>query len=153
MSIAAAINEGLHVTAIVSLSGSLYAQFFLFGSGLSETDVRRLLTSASVHAFSLLLIASSGMLRLYVFEPEMLRLLESSVFMLKLQIFIVFVLCSLYPAFTFYRWRKELKQGQPSMISYRQHTAVLWCIRFELAALMLIPMLAAFARVGFGISS
>ncbi|WP_220719435.1 DUF2214 family protein [Agarivorans litoreus] len=150
MSLIEAINAGLHVTAIILLAGALYSEAFLFRRGMTQDDVKKLLLADATHAFSTVLIFITGALRLFLFHSTSHTYLDNPFFALKMLLFFVVVLLSLYPSATFYRWRKALKQGKPSMISYRQHSSVIWLIRLELGVLLLIPMLVTLARAGFG---
>ncbi|WP_026957478.1 DUF2214 family protein [Aliagarivorans taiwanensis] len=143
-----AINAGLHVIAIVLLAGALCSEAFLFRQGMREDDVEKLLMADFLHAFSTIMIFITGAMRIVIFEEVSANYLDNPYFGLKMLVFFVVVLLSLYPTTTFYRWRKAIRQGSPSMISYRQHGAVIWLIRMELCSLLVIPMLVALSRMG-----
>lgn len=142
-----AINASLHIIAIILLSGALCAEFFLFRKGMTTKDVNTLLIADWVHRFALALILVTGIIYLHSKTEQMqVALFNSPFFVAKLVLFTLLVGLSLYPTLTFRRWRQSVRKQSPSLINYYQIQWVSNCIRLELTALLIIPVLLEFAK-------
>ncbi|CAG8999795.1 MAG: hypothetical protein CENE_01774 [Candidatus Celerinatantimonas neptuna] len=146
-----AINAGLHIIAIILLSGALCSENFLFRRGMNADDVKKLLIADAVHAGALVLIIITGLSYILVFNHNAaFNYSQNLFFIAKLVMFAIVVCCSLYPSYTFQRWRKAVRLQRPSLISYHQQRMVSRFIRLELYALLIIPVLVELARAGYG---
>lgn len=146
-----AINAGLHIIAIILLSGALCSENFLFRKGMNADDVKKLLIADAVHAGALILVIVTGLLYIFVFNRHATFSHRHNVFFIaKLIMFAIVVCCSLYPSYTFQRWRRAVRLQRPSLISYHQQQMVSRFIRLELCALLIIPIMIELARAGYG---
>jgi putative membrane protein len=69
--------------------------------------------------------------------------LNNPVFYIKLSIFLVVGLLSIYPTISFINWIKDLQQNQAPKLEEVKLNRLLWLIRGELIGFVLIPLLAA----------
>ena len=71
-------------------------------------------------------------------------------FHVKLTLFVVAVLLSVYPSVQIAGWRAGLKDGQAPQLQPRRTSVMRWLIRLELLAIVLIPLTAVLMGRGFG---
>ncbi len=91
-----------------------------------------------------------GLLRVFYFEKGADYYFHSAPFLAKLALFAIMGLMSVYSAREFLSWRKALRAGQLPVVEAEKLRAVRSVIHLELAAVALIPPLAALAARGIG---
>ncbi len=70
---------------------------------------------------------------------------------MKIGLFVLVALLSIYPTVTFLGWRGALKAGELPKVTARNGRWVTLIIRIELLVLLSIPLLAASMARGFGV--
>ena len=136
----------LHYCALVTLTGAVTSEYFLFRRGMSIEQVRKLLLADSLVAGALLLIFITGVLLLLTHPVAPVTLLTNPGYRTKLLLFFAMAISFSYPSRLFYHWRRSLRQGQAPMISIQQQFRVIWILRGNLLLLALLPLLVRIAN-------
>src|SRR5262245_31480388 len=92
----------------------------------------------------------TGLLRFAYFGKGVHFYLGNPLFYIKVGMFLLVALISVYPTMRFLAWRKMLKQGDLPALDPRTMTRLRAVIRLELGLLIVIPLLAVLMARGIG---
>lgn len=146
-----AVTAYLHYLGFMLAFGALVVESQTLKKDLSLQEAWRVLTADAIYGLSATTILVTGILRVLYFGKGTDYYLGSSVFYVKVGIFILVSLLSLYPTFLFVSWVKGLRHGTPPNLELTQ---VQWLSRFikaELVGFALIPLFAALLARGISI--
>jgi len=136
----------LHFIAIIGLAGSLIIENSAISRTITSEDSRNLAKVDAVYGASALLVFLFGLvLWLWVGKPSEFYN-QNFLFHIKVGLFIVVALLSIYPTIFLFRNRKS----EASSITVP--TLVIWSMRAELIVLVFIPILAVLMARGIGLS-
>ena len=135
----------LHYCAVITLTGAITSEYFLFRRGMSIEQVRKLLLADSLAALALLFIFITGVLMVLAHPLQPAALLANSGYRTKLLLFFAMALSFGYPSRLFHHWRRSLRQGRAPIVSIQQQFWVIWILRGNLLLLALLPLLARLA--------
>ena len=135
----------LHYCAVITLTGAITSEYFLFRRGMSIEQVRKLLLADSLAALALLLIFITGVLLVVAHPQPPAILLANPGYRTKLLMFFAMAISSGYPSRLFHHWRRSLRQGRAPLVSTQQQFWVIWILRGNLLLLALLPLLAKLA--------
>jgi putative membrane protein len=107
----AAFFAFLHHVAAFTLVAAVAVQFVLIRAELSAENARRLSAVDAVLGLSALTVLAVGLLRVFYFEKGASYYFHSVPFIVKLSVFVIVALASIYPTVQFAAWRKALKHG------------------------------------------
>ncbi|MFM5042256.1 DUF2214 family protein [Aeromonas caviae] len=135
----------LHYCAVITLTGAITSEYFLFRRGMSIEQVRKLLLADSLAALALLLIFITGVLLVVAHPQPTAILLANPGYRTKLLMFFAMAISFGYPSRLFHHWRRSLRQGRAPLVSTQQQFWVIWILRGNLLLLALLPLLAKLA--------
>ncbi|MDX7853347.1 DUF2214 family protein [Aeromonas caviae] len=135
----------LHYCAVITLTGAITSEYFLFRRGMSIEQVRKLLLADSLAALALLLIFITGVLLVVAHPQPPAILLANPGYRTKLLMFFAMAISFGYPSRLFHHWRRSLRQGRAPLVSTQQQFWVIWILRGSLLLLALLPLLAKLA--------
>ena len=135
----------LHYCAVITLTGAITSEYFLFRRGMSIEQVRKLLLADGLAALALLLIFITGVLQVLAHPDQPAILLANPGYRTKLLLFFAMALSFGYPSRLFHHWRRSLRQGRAPIVSIQQQFWVIWILRGNLLLLALLPLLARLA--------
>lgn len=138
-----------HLTAF-TLFATLVVEFVLLKDDLTLQTARKLQVVDLVYGISAGLILVIGGLRVIYFEKGLDYYLHSTPFLLKMTLFLIVGLLSVYPTIEFFSWRKSLSQGQTPVISAAKLRTIRLILHLELVGLVLILLFAALMAKGVG---
>ena len=136
----------LHYVGFAALAAALALELVLFRPAVSGTVARRLARIDALYGVSALTVLGTGLLRLLVYGKPASYFMKNGLFHLKLTLFVVALLLSIYPTIQFIRNRNAQAEGQvayPSSIGY--------LLRIQVMILLVIPMLAVMMARGYGV--
>jgi len=134
----------LHFISVITLSGTLIAEFFLLKSSLEKKEIRLLGRIDAVYGISDLVLLGVGLtLWLGGYGKPTDFYSENPTFHLKLGLFVLIGLISIYPTVFFIKNAK----GEANEI-VKIPSSVHWSLRAELILLALIPLLAGLMAKG-----
>ena len=146
----AALLAFLHHLAAFALAAAVAIQFVLIRSGLDAANARRLSAADAVVGLSALAVLVVGLLRVFYFEKGATYYFQSVPFIVKLSVFVIVALASIYPTVQFASWRKALKRGPMPAVAPGKLRAIRKVIHWELAGIVVILLCAALMARGVG---
>src|SRR5215212_868831 len=87
-----------------------------------------------------------GLLRVFYFEKGSAYYFHNVFFIVKLSLFILVALLSIYPTMLFLSWNKLLKAGrspQPTAVQYRRLRQIIFCELLSIVGILLCAPLMA----------
>lgn len=146
----AALLAFLHHLAAFTLVAAVAVQFVLIRGELDGVNARRLSAADAVLGMSALLVLIVGLLRVFYFEKGASYYFHSVPFIVKLSLFIIVALASIYPTVQFASWRKALKLGATLAVAPGELRTIRRVIHWELAGVVVILLCAALMARGVG---
>jgi putative membrane protein len=140
----------LHHIAAFVLFAAIVVEFVVIRDELTLRTARRLLRTDAVvgmAAASLLLV---GILRVVFFEKGGDYYLHSVPFMVKMSLFVLIALTSLYPTVKFMSWRGAIRQGQPPAVDAGTLRTIRTVLHVELAGVVVLMLMGTMMARGVG---
>lgn len=138
-----------HYLSFMILFAVLVAEHLLYRSELTLADAKRILVLDIIYGLSVLAMILTGILRMLIQGNGFEYYLGSHIFLLKLLLFVMIVLLSLYPTLHFRNLRTVLAAGTAPQMDSARARRVIMVIRLEMFGILLIPLLAAFMAAGY----
>ena len=142
-----------HHVAAFALVAALGVEFVVLRGELTAQRARQVLAADLVFGVSASAILVVGFLRVFYFEKGASYYFHSIPFIVKITLFAVIGLLSIYPTFAFLSWRKHLKDGHAPAISERKLRSIRAVIHWELIAAALLILCAALMARGVWVLS
>ena len=146
----AALLAFLHHLAVFTLAAAVAVQFVLIRSEVDAANARRLSAADAVLGLSALAALVVGLLRVFYFEKGATYYFQSVPFIVKLSVFVIVALASIYPTVQFASWRKALRRGPMPAVAPGKLRAIRRVIHWELAGIVVILLCAALMARGVG---
>ncbi|SRR5258706_9040499 len=143
----AAFFAFLHHLAAFTLVATLAVEFVLLRGNLDLPTIRKLSVVDAVFGASAGLLLVVGLLRVYYFEKGAAYYFHSIPFLIKLALFVIVGLLSIYPTVQFISWRKG---AQVPMVSPEKLRRIRSIVHWELAGVLVIILCAALMARGIG---
>lgn len=143
-----AITAYLHYLSFMVAFGALAIEHQTLKPDLSLKDAWRVSIADAIYGIAATLILITGILRVIYFGKGTDYYLSNPAFYLKVGLFALVSLLSLYPTFTFVSWIKSLRDSRPPELEVAQVKRLSWLIRGELTGFVLIPLFAAIMARG-----
>jgi len=140
----------MHHVAAFALAASLAVEFVLSRGELTLASARKLRIADLVYGSSAGAVLAIGFLRVVYFEKGATYYFHSIPFIVKLSLFVIIGLVSIYPTIEFQSWRKTLKQDRIPIVAARKMKSIRTMIHLELAGVVLIILCAALMAKGVG---
>ncbi len=133
----------LHYLGIMCLMGALITEHIIINPGMRKPELRNLAIVDAIYGFSALLVLATGLLRWFVVDPKGAEFFTMNhLFHVKVTLFILIAILSIFPTIKFMKWRKLAKSDPNFEPSVRDIKKQLMIIRIELLLLVIIPLLA-----------
>jgi putative membrane protein len=146
----AALFAFLHHLAAFTLVSAVAVQFVLIRGELDAANARRLSAADAVLGLSALTVLIVSLLRVVYFEKGASYYFHSVPFIVKLSVFVIVALASIYPTVQFAAWRKALKLGSMPAVAAGKLRAIRRVIHWELVGVVVILLCAALMARGIG---
>ena len=148
--ITAALVAFVHFTAFFALTAALILQLTLISESISVDTAKRIQRADRVYGISALLLLVFGLLRVFYFEKGADYYFSNTFFLLKIGLFLLVGLISLYPTITYFRWNAELKQDIAPDLSVREIHLLRRIIHTELVGILAVVLCASIMAKGLG---
>ena len=136
----------IHFISIFTIVGSLVAEHLLLKKTMSRSEISKLAKIDAVYGLSALTLLAAGLtLWLGSYGKPAIYYNQNWIFHLKLGLFALLGISSIYPTVFFIKQRK----GNPEEIIVIP-VKLFWTIRFELLLLLVIPLIAGLIARGIG---
>ena len=143
----------VHHVAAFALVAALTVELVVLRGDLTVHRARQVLAADLAFGVSATAILAVGFLRVFYFEKGASYYFHSVPFVLKLTLFAVVGLLSIYPTVEFLSWRKHIKEGRAPAISERKLRSIRAVIHWELIATALLILCAALMARGVWVLS
>src|SRR5215471_6760628 len=140
----------LHFLGMMTLMATLVAEHVTLHAQMPPVHIQRLARTDLFYGIAAGVVFLTGLLRFAYFGKGIHFYLGNPVFYVKVGMFLLVALISVYPTMRFLAWRKMLKQGDLPALDPYTVTRLRIVIRFELGLLMVIPLLAVLMARGIG---
>lgn len=136
----------LHFISVFAIVGALVSEHLLLKSTLSRKEILRLSKIDGVYGLAVLSLLGVGMTLWLGGIGKPTEFYSSNpVFHIKLTLFVVIGLLSIYPTVFFI---KQAKGDPIEMVAIPK--SIFWMVRFELLILLIMPILAGLMAKGIG---
>ncbi len=135
----------LHFLSLFIMASAMVAELVLFKPQMTRQELRRLVAMDAVYGTSVIIVVAAGLTLWFGLGKPAEFYTQNWIFHLKVGLFVVIGLLSIYPSVFFMKNRK----GEP-LDMIQMPKSIQSIIRLELALLFLIPLLATLMASGVG---
>jgi putative membrane protein len=132
----------IHHAAAFLVVAALMVELVVLKSELTPTSARSVLRMDAVYGIAALVLLVAGFVRVLHTEKGSAYYFDSGPFLVKLVLFIVVALLSIYPTIQFIGWRKALREGRLPDFAAGTRRKVRMLIHVELTLLFVIMLMA-----------
>jgi len=132
----------LHHAAAFLIVAALMVELVVLKNELTLASARSVLRMDMVYGIAALVLLVVGFVRVFHTEKGSAYYFDSGSFLLKLALFIVVGLLSIYPTIKFMGWRKALRAGRAPELDAATRRKVRMLIHVELTLLFVIMLMA-----------
>jgi len=140
----------LHFLGIMILMATLLAEHVMLHAQMPPVHLQRVARTDLFYGIAAGIVFLTGLLRFAYFGKGIHFYLGNPLFYVKVGMFLLVALISIYPTMQFLSWRKMLKQGELPALALPTITRLRAVIRLELGLLIVIPLLAVLMARGIG---
>ena len=148
--LAAALIAFGHFLAFFALAAALVLELALITESVSVETAKRIQRADRVIGIAATLVLVFGLLRVFYFEKGSEYYFSNTFFLIKLGLFGIAALISLYPTIQFIRWNSELNQGIAPDLTSAAVKRLKSIIHWELVLIGGIMLCASLMAKGFG---
>jgi putative membrane protein len=140
----------LHFLGMMILMATLLAEHVMLHTQMPPVHLQRVARTDLFYGMAAGIVFLTGLLRFAYFGKGIHFYLGNPMFYVKVGMFLLVALISIYPTVQFLSWRKMLTQGTLPELDPRTMTRLRAVIRLELGLLIVIPLLAVLMARGIG---
>jgi putative membrane protein len=141
----------LHHLAAFTVAATLIYEFVAYRKGLGIEEARRIQRVDLAYGISAGLLLIVGILRVFFFEKGVNFYAHNPTFWIKMSLFAIVGLLSIYPTIRYIKWNSFLKVGQAPEIPDDEFRRVRLLLNLELVGLILILFAAPAMARGIGL--
>ena len=139
-----------HFFAFFALTAAIVLKLALIGESMSVDTARRIRRADRVAGLSAALLLVFGTLRVLYFEKGGAYYMDNLYFQVKIGLFLLAALISIYPTVCFARWKSELEQGIAPVLGAQQVGRLKRALHSELVLVIGVLLCASLMARGFG---
>jgi len=139
-----------HFLAFFALTAAVVLSLALISESMSIDAARRIRRADRVAGAAAVAVLIFGTLRVMYFEKGGEYYLDNLFFQIKIGLFIVAALISIYPTLRFAGWRSELEQGIAPEIDAAEAKNLKRALHWELVLIIGILLCASLMARGYG---
>jgi putative membrane protein len=132
----------------MALMGSIITEHVILKPRMTQEQVKSLAVVDLIYGLSAILVLATGLLRWFMYGKGYDFYMSTPLFHIKLTLFIVLGILSIFPTLKILKWKKQYKGGEEPEISEKQVKRLLMFIRIELLIVAIIPLLAVMIARG-----
>jgi len=138
----------LHFLSIMVLMGSLISEHLFLKPSITKEQIKSLATIDLIYGVSAILVLATGLLRWFVYGKGYDFYMSTPLFHIKLTLFFVLGILSIFPTIKILKWKKSVKNNTEPDITEKSVKRLLMFIRIELLILAIMPLLAVMIARG-----
>jgi putative membrane protein len=132
----------LHHIAAFVVVGALMVELVVLRNDLTIPSARSVLRMDAAYGIAALVLLAAGFARVFYTEKGSMYYFSSGPFLVKLALFIVVALLSIYPTVKFMSWRKALREQRVPDFDAPTRRKVRMLIHIELTLILVIVLMA-----------
>ena len=140
----------LHHLAAFVLLAALFLELVLVKGELTAWSARKILLYDRVYGVAAGVLLIAGSLRVAYFEKGAHYYFHNLAFLVKISLFVLVYLVSIYPTREFLSWRAALRQDRVPVLDEDKRRRISFMIHGELTGVALIMLCAALMAKGVG---
>lgn len=144
------IMASLHHLAAFTVAATLIYEFVAYRKGLGIEEARRIQRVDLAYGISAGLVVLVGLLRVFFFEKGANFYTHNPMFWIKMGLFVIIGLLSIYPTIRFIKWNSFISAGQAPEIPEDEFKRIRFLLSLELVGLVLILFAAPAMARGIG---
>ena len=144
------IMASLHHLAAFTVAATLIYEFVAYRKGLGIEEARRIQRVDLAYGISAGLVVLVGLLRVFFFEKGANFYTHNPMFWIKMILFVIIGLLSIYPTIRFIKWNSFISAGQAPEIPDVEFKRIRLLLSLELVGLALILFAAPAMARGIG---
>ena len=141
----------LHFICAFGVVFTLIYEKINFKQNLSNKEVRRLQAADKYYGISALLVLIIGFLRVLYFEKGSEFYFSNPFFHIKLTLFIIIGLLSIYPTIQFVKWNKLIIQGRKLALDNKEYIRIKRILSLEVTLIIFLMLSASLMARGITI--
>ncbi|OQX73624.1 MAG: hypothetical protein B6D61_12350 [Bacteroidetes bacterium 4484_249] len=141
----------IHYISIMVLMGSLISEYILLKSGLVKNLIKHLAIVDLLYGIAAVFVLTTGLFRWFYFGKGYDFYISNPLFHIKLTLFIVLAILSVFPTIKILKWRKQERTGENPTIEDKAVRRIITFIRIEFLIIIIIPLLAVLIARGSGV--
>ena len=141
----------LHHAAAFVIVGVLTAELVLLKGELTLVSARSVLRIDAAYGIAAAVLLVVGFLRVLYWEKGPAYYFHSGPFLVKIALFLIVGLLSIYPTWQFLGWRGALRQGRVPAFDAALRRRVRIVVHVELTLLFVVMLCAAMMARGIGV--
>lgn len=138
----------LHYIGIMVLMGALISEHLILKPSINKEQINSLATIDLIYGLAAIIVLTTGVLRWFVYGKGYDFYMSTPLFHIKLTLFIIMGILSIFPTVKILKWRKQIKRGEEPQITEKGVKKLLMFIRIELLLVAIIPLLAVMIARG-----
>ena len=147
---ASALTAYGHYLSIGLIFAALSTELFTLKSELSIKEAWRIVIADTIYGIAAVAILGTGILRLLYFAKETSYYMHQPVFWLKMGVYALIGVLSLYPTISFIQWVIPLRAQKVPEVSAEKVKRLKTIIHLELLGFTFIPLFASMMARGIG---
>ncbi|NET73920.1 MAG: DUF2214 family protein, partial [Sphaerospermopsis sp. SIO1G2] len=128
----AIIIEYFHYLSFMLCFAALAIEAFTLKVELNLKDAWKIVIADAVYGIAAITVLVTGILRIIYFGQGTSYYLHNPFFYVKVAIFLLVGLVSIYPTVSFLNWLKDLQKNQPPQLELGKVKLLQWLIKAEL---------------------
>jgi len=140
------LTRYLHFIAVFAIVGAIITEQFMISKTMSKKELKLMSKVDAVYGLGAVLVLIAGLILWFWVGKHAEFYTKNWIFHVKLTLFVVLGLLSIYPTIFFLKNSKGVDLDTIVHIP----SAVLICLRAELVLLIIIPILATLMSLGIG---
>ncbi|GAB4565518.1 MAG: DUF2214 family protein [Rhizobacter sp.] len=133
----------IHFIAAFGVVATLFFEWFTFSKAPTAIEARRLALADRCYGLFAGLVLVVGLVRAYAYEKGFEFYLSNPFFHLKVTLFVLIGLLSIYPTVRFARWRPDIQAGRAPVVSEAQHKLISRLLSAQMVLLALVLLSAS----------
>ncbi len=145
-----ALFAWLHFLGAFGVVITLSYEWIAFERQITLETAKKIQLADIVYGLSAIVVLVSGFLRLYLFEKGSAFYFANIFFYVKMAIFSVVGIASIYPTVRFAKWKKITRQGKIPRMDETEFVRIRNLLRIEMIAIVVLILSASLMAKGIG---
>ncbi|MFQ3679125.1 MAG: DUF2214 family protein [Pseudanabaenaceae cyanobacterium] len=148
--VASAVTAWAHYLSYGAMTAALTVEHLTLKPEPTVKEGWRLVVADSIYGVAAIAVLATGVLRLLYFAKGSDYYMHQPLFWVKVGMYGVVGVLSIYPTVSFLGWIGGLRADQPPKLSAGRAKLLQWLVRGELLGMVFIPLLASLMARGVG---